>query len=55
VLGEGALGGRAKLTALRSTLNKDPRMVAHFALHAQGLVTPLYIAQVRAAMEDKKQ
>ena len=53
VLGEGALAQHAKLAALRSRLNADPRMQAHFAQHAQGLVTPEYIAQVKAAQLPK--
>ena len=53
VLGEGALAQHAKLAALRSRLNADPRMQAHFAQHAQGLVTPEYSAQVKAAQLPK--
>jgi len=49
VLGEEVLAPFAGLAALRARLNADARMVAHFARHAQPLVTPEYIAQVRAA------
>jgi hypothetical protein len=53
VLGEGVLEPFAKLAALRARLNADARMQAHFARHAQGLVTPTYIAEVKTAQLPK--
>jgi hypothetical protein len=54
VLGEGVLSPYPRLAALRSCLNADPRMVAHSAQHAQGLVTPTYMHEVRHAQEPLK-
>ena len=49
----GVLAQTPKLAALRTALNADPRMQKHFANHAQPLVTPEYISQVKMAQLPK--